>query len=83
MKEKIKQILFQHLFLIQNEDWYNPDEIAEDIAKILRQNNVSSNEANLKENKKDGEVAVCPTCNKVENVLCSNAWHILNERKNK
>jgi hypothetical protein len=25
--------------------------------------------------------SVCPTCNKVENVFCSNAWHILNEKE--
>ena len=35
------------------------EKIAEDIAKIFLQPDVSGNEANPKENKKDGEVAVC------------------------
>ena len=40
MKEKIKQCLRQHLFLIEQEDWYDADTIAEDLAKVFSSNAV-------------------------------------------
>jgi hypothetical protein len=40
MKEKIKQCLRQHLFLIEQEDWYDADTIAEGLAKVFSSNAV-------------------------------------------
>ena len=40
--EKIKQVLNKHFYIVENEDWYDADVIAEDLAKVIAvQNDVS------------------------------------------
>ena len=62
--EKIKQVLHKHFYIVENEDWYDADVIAEDLAKVIAvQNDVISNSRlQLPPIKKKARVKVCDTC---------------------
>lgn len=38
--KKIKQILHQHFFIVEHEDWYDAETIAEELAKVFSSNAV-------------------------------------------